>query len=349
MEFLNETDYGAGVVRAVVSEHDIQAAVVCKPTFRVERGQLVADLGEVWPVGPDPVETDYGSLDGELPFYRRGIDVIVAGTAHAPGGRPVPALDVELSVGSVLASTIRVFGDRLWVEGEPAPVISAPEPFMSMPLTYERSFGGEAEHEVGPVTFGSNPVGRGFYLSPEGAIGRPLPNLEDPSRPIRSWDDRPDPVGFGPYSREWGLRLANAVEVREGENGPKIEAILPTFNNNAHPRLIIEDPRRLRVGDVVRITNMRDDTPDGSLTFPLPALRLHVHVQLEDRHRLYPLYLEQIFVMSDEARVMLSYRVCFRYTIVPMERRFVTLHGGPVPTEVPAEYVIDPDAREPVP
>jgi hypothetical protein len=53
--------------------------------------------------------------------------------------------------------------------------------------------------------------------------------------------------------------------------------------------------------------------------------------------------------MAEEARVMFSYRVCFQYTVVPMERRFVTLNQGPVPEEVPETYVIDPDAREPTP
>jgi len=349
MDFFNRTDFGADIFRAVVGEHDIQAAVVCKPTFRIEGGRLVPDPGEPWPVGPDPLEIEGGELDGELPFYRRGVDVIVVGTAHSPWGEPVPALDVEVTVGSALRRTVRVFGDRYWVEGRGGPVMTAPEPFMSMPLTWERAFGGEGEAEAGPVAYGANPVGRGFYLSADEALGSLLPNLEDPEQPVRSWEDHPEPVGTGPYKREWSLRMRNALLLEDTDEGTRVKALLPTFNNNAHPRMIIEDPRSLKVGDPVRISHVRADTPDGSLAFSIPPLRLHIHVQLEDRHRMYALYPEQIVVLADEARVMLSFRVCFQYTVVPMERRFVTLHEGPVPAEVPDAYVVDADALEPTP
>ncbi len=68
--------------------------------------------------------------------------------------------------------TLQVFGERVWVQGvlELRPL--EPRPFESMPLVYERSYGGAAEPR--------NPVGRGFYASARAAVEQPLPNLEDP-------------------------------------------------------------------------------------------------------------------------------------------------------------------------
>ena len=54
--------------------------------------------------------------DTDLNHTKLGTDVVLNGHAHAPPGRAVPQLDVQLKVGEI-DKTLRVFGDRVWQRG----------------------------------------------------------------------------------------------------------------------------------------------------------------------------------------------------------------------------------------
>jgi len=121
-------------------------------------------------------EPGKSSLKYEADFVlnKATTDVIVVGSAHAPGGRPVEQLDVGFRVGPI-RRVLRVFGDRYWGSFG----ASAPVPFASMPIVYERAFGGPDVAE--------NP------------IGTDEPTILDPDDPKR-------PAGFGPLAPTWPAR-----------------------------------------------------------------------------------------------------------------------------------------------
>ena len=63
----------------------------------------------------------------------------------------------------------------------------APEPFLALPITYERAFGGTDDTDPDhAAAYMPNPVGRGYGLvrSGERLIGRPAPNTEAPGDPV---------------------------------------------------------------------------------------------------------------------------------------------------------------------
>lgn len=141
--------------------------------------------------------------DADLVLTRRNTDIIVVGHAHAPGGAPVTKLDCGFRVGA-LQKVLRVFGDRRWdILGA-----SEPEPFVTMPLVYERAYGGVDLRSPHPERDWEwrNPVGVGYAASAANARGLSLPNIEHPDRLIRSWNDRPDPAGFGAIASHWQPR-----------------------------------------------------------------------------------------------------------------------------------------------
>ncbi len=117
---------------------------------------------------------------------------------------------------------LRVFGDRSWrrnIVGRPT--ITDPEPFESMPITFERAYGGwdrgasdPAEHRLEA----RNPVGTGFSTSAANAIGKALPNVEDPGQLIAAWDDRPIPAGL-PACRATGRRVGARGSLRRAVAG----------------------------------------------------------------------------------------------------------------------------------
>jgi len=49
----------------------------------------------------------------DFALVKPGTDVLLMGTAYAPGGKPATQLDVSLQAGPI-KKTVRVFGDRVW-------------------------------------------------------------------------------------------------------------------------------------------------------------------------------------------------------------------------------------------
>src|SRR5262249_54919003 len=101
---------------------------------------------------------------------------------------------------------LRVTGDRVW-KGGAMGGYTKPELFTTMPLVYERAFGGVRYRNGRPVSWNScNPVGAG--LSPTGSHeeGERLPNVENPDCLLSSGSRALSPAGFGPIARDWSPR-----------------------------------------------------------------------------------------------------------------------------------------------
>lgn len=337
MDLANTTPFNADILRTAFGEDHLLAALIARPTFRIEGRELVPTPDEPWPVDAGPMETPAGSFPGDMPFLSGGVDVFLVGNAYQPGGAEGPTLRVDVRVGEDFERQLLVIGDRTWQRNGAGLVASEPQPFVSMSLGYENAYGGKATIPEGEMTCMANPLGKGFYVSAEQAEGGALPNLEDPESPIASWEDKPEPVGTAPYPEDGSLRPLIAVEFDpENLDVPKLDRVKPLFFNRAHPKMIIEPARAPKPGAEITATHVR---PDGDLRFVLPELELHAHVQLEDRSYVFPLHLDQIGILAEDERVFLSYRVVFRYRVAPLERRRTTLRAGALPSAVPDDYV----------
>ena len=139
-------------------------------------------------------------------------DVVINGSAWAPGGNPTWQMDVSASVGPV-AKSIRVFADRVWDVGSGVATISWVAPFVRMPLVWERAFGGTDVTDKGAVMEPRNPAGAGFRASDgtKPLAGLPLPNVEDPRALISGPGDSPAPAGFAPIAPNWEPRARGTI------------------------------------------------------------------------------------------------------------------------------------------
>lgn len=131
---------------------------------------------------------DGAVLDQAMP--KPQAEVLLLGTAHAPHGTPVQALDAGFRVGP-LARRLRVFGDRHWTD-RGGLIATPPQPFLAMPVTAARAFGGPG--------FAENQAGRGHDPAAllRAGLPAPLPNIEDPDRPLLRPEDAPPPLLTGP-------------------------------------------------------------------------------------------------------------------------------------------------------
>lgn len=254
--------------------------VMVRATFNIAKELTLADEQ------PEPIATDiywtepgksslkYGS---DMHIGKPTTDIVMLGHACAPGQKEVHELDVSLSVGET-SKTVRVFGDRQWKDGR----ITAPTKFKTMPLVYEKAFGGI--HIVdGKIDSAEdrNPVGRGFAGNRklDEMNGVPLPNLEDPKQLIREPTDKPNPACFGFCAPNWAPRATFAGtydEVWRKTRAPYLpEDFNKRFFNMAHPDLIY--PHFLQGGEPVQISGMH---PKGTIQFDVPQVPLSTRITM---------------------------------------------------------------------
>src|SRR5262245_17381312 len=153
MELVNSTRLVAGHTMGLEPSGRELLIVVVKGTFRIPRelgGALVLHEEQAPLVISDEF---YGEPGLSAPKYevdfaprKTRCDLILNGTAHAPGGRLTGRVTVGVSVGS-WSKSFAVVGDRFWSNA--GGVRSTPaQPFETMPVNYDRAFGGaDLRHE----------------------------------------------------------------------------------------------------------------------------------------------------------------------------------------------------------
>ncbi len=143
-------------------------------------------------IGPPRYESDFA-------YFKPKADLLLVGTCHPPGGTPIPVCHAVFQVGNKSVK-LTVAGDRRWEKKLLSRSATAPQPFRSMALRYENSYGGPG--------FVANPIGKG-HEPLRGGQGQEiwqLPNIENPSQLIQNPKDRPFPAGFAPLSAKWHTR-----------------------------------------------------------------------------------------------------------------------------------------------
>ena len=137
-------------------------------------------------------------LDAGMP--KPYAEVLVAGDACAPAGRPVRGLVVGIELGPV-RKRLAVFGRRWWRYGPDGPLMTRPEPFVRIPIEWSNAFGGPGHAE--------NPLGKGADARAAMSRGEPaeLPMVETPDSLITEIEHRPAPAGFGPRAEDAPSRL----------------------------------------------------------------------------------------------------------------------------------------------
>ncbi|MCP5078634.1 MAG: DUF2169 domain-containing protein [Psychromonas sp.] len=248
--------------------------VIVKATFIMGAELSLADVQVPPQMGDDYWgEPGLSSIKNLSDFHigKSNTDIIMQGNACSKDHQQVQQLDVQLVVGQV-QKTVRVFGDRVWQNGLP----SVPTPFESMPLVYERAFGGQHEvDETDILVEERNIIGCGFVgkRTIEEMEGLALPNIEDPNQLIQNIKDTPTPAGFAPCSSDWLPRRQWAGtydELWQTTRAPYLpEDFDKRFLNAAHPDLIY--PGYLQGGEPIIIKNMH---PEGDIQFNVPQVKM---------------------------------------------------------------------------
>jgi hypothetical protein len=320
MKFVNESEHPAELFRGELGSGMMMTSLLVRVRHRISPDGQLYPLGEgdaIANVRRDREQDEYGTIEPDLPFPRTGTDVIVLADAQAHDG-PVTRLEVGVEVGPY-AEQLLVVGDRIWERGRGGDLeASPPLAFEQMPLTWAHAFGGSTKTEYGDMAWPENPLGKGYYLDQDAALGGPLPNVEDPANLVSNWDDRPKTVGIGPYPAEWMLRLCEVVEFG-GQDGQV--AIRPDRGmfDRAHPRL---SGKPIRAGDAVRITNTAFAP---TLRLVVPPCPVQMELRLDTQSWVRPLEIEEVLLDLRRGALDLTYRKICKYRFVAHQHRCTIL------------------------
>ncbi len=247
--------------------------------------------------------------EAETAVDKPNIDVLINATAYAPGGQPVERLTVGFEAGD-LTKQIRVTGDRF----KGLMGASMPRPFVTMPIVYERAYGGTARDDGNPKSqkvWRRNPVGIGYGGSvPAPGVDSEYPNLEP-----AAGSSQGEPAGFGAIGRGWTPRLEWAGTFDDAWLNSQWP-LLPRDFDARHYQAAPTDQQAasLRGGDPVRLTNL---TPDGTWLFTMPPTDLPIFLVSDGGIRDARLRMDTIVIEPDDARV----RCTFRLKLAPARGR----------------------------
>jgi hypothetical protein len=334
LQFKNETGF-EGTIYVCPDPAGVESLyTIVKGTFTL--AEQVAPAEEQIPVKME--DENYGdaaetsiSVPADFSLMKPGTDLVLIGTARAPGEVPTTQMDVSVAVGQN-HKTVRVIGDRHWESAGVGYAISAPQPFTSMPLVWERAFGGTDRVGTESCAEIRNPVGTGFR-APDGdkpLDGLRLPNLEAPNNLIGGWRDTPEPACFAPVSPHWEPRrsLAGTYDLEWQRNrAPYLPTDFdPRFFQIAADGMVVDG--HLEGGESVEIVGA---THSGPLRFRLPSVNVHVTYQLDDSEEDPPTVLDTVLVLPDATRLILVWRTvftCDKKTLRVREVRASLNHGN---------------------
>jgi hypothetical protein len=252
------------------------------------------------------------------------IDFVVSGSAHSPNNEPATKLRARLSVGNSIEKAVEVVGDRHWVRSHTGTVYaSEPEPFINMPLVFDRAYGGSYVSEDGTRQswYPENPVGVGCYGSLDAGdfIGTPLPNIFPIGSRINNWGDRSSSCGFSFLSPATAPRVGFAGTYDQKWLDDHYPLLPPDFDDRFE-QSAPEDQQldRLEEGELVSIENM---TADGKLDFVLPSLHLPATFLVKDEPDIrLDARADTIVVLPDARKLTVTWRAS-----IPCRRKFHAL------------------------
>jgi hypothetical protein len=237
--------------------------VVCKATYRLARG-----LAELAPEQEVPSEEDnYWNDDPDRSLYapsdlapfKPRADVTLVGHAFAPKGAPVRSLVARLKIGDIDKSILALPTQTRAPDGS----IHEGQPFMKMPLRYERAAAGQ-----------SNPVGVRGDAAPDARGLIPLPNLRPAGASAAGHGNAIPPVGFGPIAPTWPERIRKLPRQAAGwsrdewRTNPMPEGIDPSYFNAAPTDQQLD---ALRDDERILLENLHPEHP--ALVTTLPGVR----------------------------------------------------------------------------
>lgn len=338
MRLENFTDMQAGYTMGVDKDAREHLVVCIKGTFQLPKNGNAPILAEEQ-VPLVEADTFTGEPGLSAPVYESDFalnkprcDILLNGCAYAPGGKPDTKVPVTLRFGQ-MEKSFNVIGDRVWESSLLGTKASWVKPFVRMPITYDRAFGGVDDSPKDPNKVRAimeNPVGIGFnhYLSSEAVDGRPMPNTEELKHRITAPDKKYRPMSYGPIGRGWQPRasMSGTYDQNWIDN---IFPFLPTDFDNAYFQSAPLDQQvpYPQGGESVMLTNL---SPEGRVAFTFPRINLLVWFFLRNGEEIEErAVVDTVILEPDLERFTVTCRACAPLKKNMLEMQLVVVGHNP--------------------
>lgn len=319
MDLINSTRMVAGYTLGTDPSGRESLIVVVKGTFRIpgQSGEPLRLHDEQVPLVTSDVffgEPGLSAPRYEVDFALRKprCDVLLNATAYAPEGRPTTRATVGVRIGS-WSKSFDVVGDRVWEAGLGGIGASAATPFVQMPISYDRAFGGTDNRSEDPADHGAymaNPVGRGYHkqLKSDWVDGSPLPNTEETGSSVTWVDGNYRPMSFGAIGRHWEPRYKYAGTYDQQWLDNVFPFLPADFDDQYYQAAPLDQQLPKPSGEqIVTLVNL---TPDGRREFVMPHFEAPIHIfpKRGGREDLVA-QVDTILIEPDAERVTMTWRV----------------------------------------
>ena len=229
-------------------------------------------------------------------------DVIVNGTAYAPGGQPTRTVQVAARIHNV-QKVLLVHGPRVYWQSPVGLACSEARPFTAQPIVYEWAYGGYDQSDSDPRRHKldpRNPVGRGVAASAATLVDQPAHRIEYPNGAAV-------PAGFGAIASHWSPR----IELGGTYDAAWSKSRAPLLPADYDPRTRLCSPvdqrpaQHLVGGEGIALSNM---TPKGMLALKLPVVRLLFMTHLKSSKAKHGAILGTVIVEPDIGKLTLVFQ-----------------------------------------
>jgi hypothetical protein len=342
MELLNATKMQAGYTMGLRPDGRELLVIVVKGTFTIPASgrepqpadkQVPLVMADVFTGEPGFSAPLYES---DYPPHKPRCDVLLNGSAYAPGGKPVERVAVSLRVDS-LRKSFDVVGNRVWRHGILGASATRPEPFTVMPISYNNAFGGVDKSHQDPArhrTYLANHVGIGYHDRPThpSIDDKPLPNTEESGKPVSDPRGKYRPMAFGPIFRAWQPRI-KYVGTYDQNWIDNVFPFLPADFDERYYQAAPEDQQtdHLQGGEEVELINL---TPEGRTQFCLPKASVPVEFfRIGGESETVDAVLDTLLLEPDKKHFILAWRAS-----IPLRKNMFEIPEGIVGRMPPSWY-----------
>lgn len=336
MNLTNQTDMIAGHTLGLDKTGREFVIAVIKGTFQIPRDPLAEPslASKQLPlITADEFsgEPGFSAPTFEMDFAQRKprCDVLLMGSAYAPGNRPVERVTIRVQVGS-MQKGFDVVGDRVWQAGAFTLGMSRPKLFTVQPFSYDRAFGGVDRAKGDPLTYRwypTNHAGIGWheYLDTQFLDGTLLPNTEETNNPIKKPNGSYRPMAMGPIGRAWLPRVSYGGTYDQKWKDEKAPFLPDDFDEH-YFQSTVEDQQigYPAGGESVSLINL---TPEGRTEFKLPNVTLPVlFLKRNGEHQETEAIVDTILLDPDHRRFSLVWRARLALRRNPFEVREIIVN-----------------------
>lgn len=335
MNLINVTGMKAGYCTAYDTAAREYAVVIVKATYSIPKHPTESAYLASKQIDISPAETFTGEPGFSAPLYecdycrlKPRCDVLLNGSAYAPGGKPAERVSVGLRIED-WSKSFDVVGKRSWKGGFLGLTSGPIEKFTVQPISYDVAFGGTDKTDSDTAqhrTYLLNHAGVGYHTNTnlQSIVGQPMPNTEERGKPITNPKGNYKPMSFGVVGRAWSPRYkwAGTYDQKWLDD---VCPLMPGDFNDLYSQSAAEDQQidYLKGGETVELTNL---TPAGRTTFRIPSVEMPIVFLTKDwGHHDVAAPCDTILIEPDLGRFMLVWRAChpLRKNLHEMDRAIV--------------------------